>query len=120
MRAPPSVPLPIHRRRGALRGFVDGDRLFDLCGQQTGWIEPVFGRSPDVFDLTNRFLGELFARHHVLRYALREEPMRRAPRVGQLRPASPDPVPARDPRIPLDDRSDALPCPRSSPDRPAR
>ena len=87
MRAPPRVPLPVHRRRGTLRGFVDGDRLFDLCGQQTGWIEPVFGRSPDVFDLTNRFLGEL---------------------------------PAREPRIPLDDRSDALPCPLSSPGPPAR
>jgi hypothetical protein len=68
MRAPPRAPLPIHRRRGALRGYVDGDRLFDLCGQQAGWIEPVFGRSP----------------------------------------------------IPLDDRRDALPCPLSSPDPPAR
>ena len=120
MSGPRRAPVPIFRWSGALWGFVDEERLFDRYGRQAGWIEPVAGRSPDVFDLTGRFLGELFARHYVLRYALREEPIHRTPRVGQTHPAPPDPLPARDPRALLDDWSDALPWPLSSPDPPAR
>jgi hypothetical protein len=120
MSRPRPAPIPIHRWSGALWGFVDGERLFDRFGRQAGWIEPVFDRSPDVFDLNGRFLGELFARHYVLRYALREEPLHRAPRVGHKHPAPPDPAPARDPRTPLDDWSDGLPWPLSPPDPPAR
>jgi hypothetical protein len=88
MSRPRPAPIPIHRWSGALWGFVDGERLFDRFGRQAGWIEPVFDRSPDVFDLNGRFLGELFARHYVLRYALREEPLHRAPRVGHKHPGS--------------------------------
>ena len=117
---PRPAPVPIFRWSGALWGFVDEGRLFDRFGRQVGWIEPVAGRSPDVFDLTGRFLGELFGRHYVMRYALREEPIRRSPRVRAVHPAPPDPLPARDPRTPIDDWNDGLPWPLSPPDPPAR
>ena len=120
MTGPRSSPVPIFRWSGALWGFVDEGRLFDRYGRQVGWIEPVAGRSPDVFDLTGRFLGELFGRHYVMRYALREEPIRRSPRVRAVHPAPPDPLPARDPRPPIDDWNDGLPWPLSPPDPPAR
>ncbi len=113
-------PVPIYRWSGALWGFVDEDRLFDRFGRQAGWIEPVVGRSPDVFDLKGRFLGELFARHYVMRYTLRGEPIHRALRVGPSASGSARSLPARDPRVPLDDWSDALPWPLSPPDPPAR
>jgi hypothetical protein len=114
------APVPIYRSSSLFWGFIDEGRLFDRYGRQAGWVEPCPGRSPDVFDLTGRFLGELFARHYVLRYALREEPVHRAPRPGALHPAPPEPLPARDPGLPLDDWSDALPWPLPLPDPPAR
>ena len=119
MTTPSRAAAPIFRWSGALWGFVEGDRLYDRYGRQAGWLEAVPGRSPDVFDLQGRFLGELIGRH-VLRYALREEPVHRAPRVRITHPAPPDPEPAGDPRSPLDDWTDALPWPLSPPDPPAR
>ena len=116
----PRAPVPIFRWSGAFWGFVEGDRLYDRYGRQAGWIEAVPGRSPDVFDLQGRFLGELVGRHYVLRYALRNEPVHRAPRVRTTYPAPPDPPAARDPRTPLDDWIDALPWPLLPPDPPAR
>ena len=116
----PRAPVPIFRWSGALWGFVDHDRLYDRHGRQAGWVEAVPGRGPDVFDLGGRFLGELFGRHYVMRHALRAEPVHRAPRVRTIHPAPPDPVPARDPRTPLDDWTDPLPWPLAPPDPPAR
>jgi hypothetical protein len=113
-------PVPIFRWSGALWGFVDEDRLFDRFGRQAGWIEPVADRSPDVFDLNGRFLGELFGRQYVMRYVLREEPIHRARCVGAIHRAPPDPLPARDPRTPIDDSHDGLPWPLFPPDPPAR
>jgi hypothetical protein len=115
-----STPVPIFRWSGAFWGFLEQDRLYDRYGRQTGWVEPVPGRGPDVFDLTGRFLGELFGRHYVMRHALREEPVHRTPRVRTLHPAPPDPAPARDPRTPIEDWTDALPWPLPPPDPPAR
>ena len=73
-----------------------------------------------MFDLGGRFLGELVDHHYVLRNALREEPVHRAPRVPSIHPAPPDPLPGREPRTPRDDWTDALPWPLSPPDPPAR
>ena len=112
--------IPIFRWSGAAWGFIERDRVYDRYGRQAGWIEPVPGRSPDVFDLQGRFLGELVGRHYVLRYALRGEPVHRAPRVLTTHPAPPDPSAARDPRTPIDDWTDALPWPLLPPDPPAR
>jgi len=114
------APVPIFRWSGALWGFIEGSRLYDRYGRQAGWIEPVPDRSPDVFDLHGRFMGELIGRHYVLRYALRHEPVHRSPRVMTTHPAPPDPAPARDPQLPLDDWIDALPWPIAPPDPPAR
>jgi hypothetical protein len=116
----PRAPVPIFRWSGALWGFVEHDRLYDRHGRQAGWVEAVPGRGPDVFDLGGRFLGELFGRHYVMRHTLREEPVHRTPRVRTLHPAPPDPLPARDPRVPIDDWTDALPWPLPPPDPPAR
>ena len=55
-----------------------------------------------------------------MRYVLREEPVHRARRVGAIHQAPPDPLPARDPRTPIDDWHDGLPWPLSPPDPPAR
>ena len=120
MSIPPRGPVWIYRWSGALWGFLEAERLFDRYGRQVGWLEPVPDRGPDVFALGGRFLGELFDRHYVLRHALRAEPVQRSPRVQTTHPAPPDPAPARDPRTPLDDWSDALPWPLSPPDPPAR
>ncbi|HWC02869.1 MAG TPA: hypothetical protein VHF87_08865 [Methylomirabilota bacterium] len=116
----PRDAVPIFRWNGALWGFREGDRVFDRYGRQAGWVESVPGRGPDVFDLGGRFLGELFDRHYVMRHVLREEPVHRAPRVRAIHPAPPDPPPAREPRTPLDDWSDALPWPLAPPDPPTR
>jgi hypothetical protein len=113
-------PTAIFRWSGPLWGYLEHERLYDRYGRQAGWTEPSPGRMPDVFDLSGRFLGELFDRHYVMRHTLREEPVRRTPRVATTHPAPPDPVPARDPRTPLDDWTDALPWPLSPPDPPAR
>ena len=120
MTDPSRTPVPIFRWSGPLWGFVEGERLYDRHGRQAGWIEPVLDRSPDVFDLRGRFLGELIGRHYVLRYGLRSEPVHRAPRVMATHPAPPDPAAARDPRDPLDDWVDALPWPLLPPQPPAR
>jgi hypothetical protein len=117
---PVHAPVPVFRWAGACWGFLDGDRLYDRHGRQAGWIEPVPGRAPDVFDLNGLFLGEIVDRHYVLRPALRGEPVHRAPRVGTVHPAPPEPLPAREPRDPMDEWTDALPWPLSPPDPPAR
>jgi hypothetical protein len=114
------VPVSIFRWSGPLWGFLDDDRLFDRYGRQAGWVERAPGRPPDVYDVSGRFLGELVDRHYVMRHALREEPVHRAPRVPSIHPAPPDPLPGRDPRDPMDDWADALPWPLRPPDPPAR
>ena len=116
----PRAPVPIFRWSGALWGFVDHDRLYDRHGRQAGWVEAVPGRGPDVFDL-ERALPRRAVRPP-LRDAprARAEPVHRAPRVRAIHPAPPDPVPARDPRTPLDDWTDPLPWPLAPPDPPAR
>jgi hypothetical protein len=113
-------PVPIFRWSGASWGFLDGDRLYDRYGRQVGWIEPVPGHAPDVFDLGGRFLGELLDGHYVLRHTVRAEPLHRPPRASIRHPAPPDPSPDRDPREPRDDWTDALPWPLWPPDPPAR
>jgi hypothetical protein len=120
MTDPSRAPVPIFRWSGTYWGFVEHDRLYDRHGRQVGRVEPVPGRGPDVFEMGGRFLGELFARHYVMRHALRDEPVHHTPRVRTLHPAPPDPAPARDRRIPLDDWTDALPWPLPPPDPPAR
>ena len=76
-------------------------------------------RIENVASLT-RFRAPFGRFHYVMRYALREEPIRRSPRVRAVHPAPPDPLPARDPRTPIDDWNDGLPWPLSPPDPPAR
>jgi hypothetical protein len=101
-------------------GFIEDDRLYDRYGRQMGWLDPVPGHASDVFDLTGRFLGELVEHHYVLRYALRGEPVHRAPRPATLHPAPPDRSPDREPHDPRQDWADALPWPLPPPDPPAR
>ena len=116
----PRAPVPIFRWSGALWGFVDHDRLYDRYGRQAGWVEAVPGRGPDVFDLSGRFLGELFGRHYVMRHALREEPVHRAPACGPSIPPRPTRCP---PAIPGPrSTTGPTPCPGRSPppDPPAR
>ena len=119
MTDPARALIPIFRWSGTLWGFLEDDRLFDRYGRQAGWGEPGPRQMLDVFDLSGRFLGELFDRHYVLRHTLREEPVHRAPRVRMTHPAPPDPGPARDPRTQLDDWTDGLPWPLPPPDPPA-
>jgi hypothetical protein len=113
-------PAPIFRWSGPLWGFLEHDQLYDRYGRQAGWVERVPGRAPDVFDLSGRLLGEIVDHHYVMRHTLREEPVHRAPRVASLHPAPPEPLPARDPRDPMDDWADGLPWPLPPPDPPAR
>jgi hypothetical protein len=118
--SPAGAPFPIFRPGGAYWGFVDDERLYDRHGRQMGWLDPVPGRAPDVFDLGGRFLGELVEHRYVLRYALRAEPVHRAPRPPRLHPAPPDEWPDREPHDPHQEWSDALPWPLAPPDPPAR
>jgi hypothetical protein len=113
-------PVAVFRWNGAVWGFLDGDRLYDRYGRQAGWLEPVSGKAPDVFDLDGHFLGELVDHHYVLRHTLRKEPVQRARRVRTIHPAPPDPLPARNPRLPREDWTDGLPWPIFPPDPPAR
>jgi hypothetical protein len=113
-------PVPIFRWSGALWGFLEGGRLYDRYGRQAGWLDPTPPRASDVFDLDGRFVGELVERHYVLRDALREEPIQRAPRVRTIHPAPPLPPPDREPQDPRDDWRDGLPWPLPPPDPPAR
>jgi hypothetical protein len=117
---PSREPVPIFRWSGTLWGFLEGDRLYDRYGRQAGWLDRVPGRAPDVFDLAGHFVGELVEGHYVLRYALREEPVPRAPRVRTIHPAPPHPSPDLEPRDPRDDWRDGLPWPLPPPDPPAR
>jgi hypothetical protein len=112
--------IPVFRPSGAYWGFIEEERLYDRYGRQMGWLDPVPGQVPDVFDLAGRFLGQLVDRHYVLRYALRGEPIHRAPRPSTLHPAPPDRSPDREPYDPHQDWADALPWPLPPPDPPAR
>jgi hypothetical protein len=113
-------PVAVFRWSGHLWGFLEDDRLYDRYGRQAGWLERVPGRPPDVFDLGGRFLGEVVDDQYVLRHTLRGEPVQRSPRVRTIHPALPDPLPARDARLPRDDWTDGLPWPLLPPDPPAR
>jgi hypothetical protein len=117
---PPDALLPVFRPNGAYWGFVEDDRLYDCHGRQMGWLDPVPGHTPDVFDLDGRFLGELVERRYVLRYALRAEPVHRAPRAPRLHPAPPAEWPDREPHDPPQEWADALPWPLPRPDPPVR
>jgi hypothetical protein len=113
-------PVAVFRWSGHLWGFVEDGRLYDRYGRQAGWLESVPGRPPDVFDLDGHFLGELVDHHYVMRNTLRAEPLQRSPRVRTTHPAPPDPLPARDARLPRDDWTDGLPWPLVPPAPPAR
>ena len=113
-------PVPVFRWSGACWGFLEGDRLYDRYGRQVGWVEPVPGHAPDVFDLGGRLLGELVDGHYVLRHRLRTEPVHRAPRPPLPHPAPPDPSTDREAQEPRDDWTDPLPWPLRPPDPPAR
>lgn len=65
----------------------------------------------DLYDLSGRFLGELWEGQHVLRSVLRNPPVPRAARAPVPHPAPPAPAPDHEPRDPLDDWRDALPWP---------
>ena len=120
MTRPADAPRPVFRLGGAYWGFLESSRLYDRYGRQMGWLDPVPGRAPDVFDLAGRFLGELVDDRYVLRYALRAEPVHRAPRSPSLHPAPPDEWPDREPHDPNQDWTDALPWPLPPPDPPVR
>jgi hypothetical protein len=112
--------IPVYRPSGAYWGFVEADRFYDRYGRQMGWLDPVAGQATDVFDLAGGFLGEVVDDHYVLRYAMRAEPVHRAPRPQTLHPAPPDRGPDREPRDPRQDWADALPWPLPPPDPPVR
>lgn len=120
MTTPGHPQVPVFRWAGAYWGFLEEDRLYDRYGRQLGWLDPVPGHAPDVFDVAGRFLGEIVDRHYVLRYALRAEPVHRASRAPRVSPAPPDDWPDREPRDPRQDWTDALPWPLPPPDPPAR
>jgi hypothetical protein len=111
-------PDPVFRWSGEYWGFLEEGRLFDRHGRQVGWLAHAPGRPPDVFDLGGHFLGELVEGRHVLRHALRPEPVQRAPRPGRTHPAPPAPWPSLAPRIPREAWADALPWPLPPPDPP--
>jgi hypothetical protein len=118
--SPAGAPLPVFRLGGAYWGFIESDRLYDRHGRQLGWLDPILGHAPDVFDVSGRFLGEIVEHHYVVRDTLRAEPVHRAPRPPVVHPAPPGDWPDREPRDPHQEWTDALPWPLAPPDPPVR
>jgi hypothetical protein len=118
--SPAGAPLPVFRLGGAYWGFIESDRLYDRHGRQLGWLDPIPGHAPDVFDVSGRFLGEIVEHHYVVRDTLRAEPVHRAPRPPVVHPAPPGDWPDREPRDPHQEWTDALPWPLAPPDPPVR
>jgi 4-fold beta-flower domain-containing protein len=107
------VTTPLFRWNGTYWGFVADGLIYDRYGRHVGWLE-----GTDAYHRSGRFMGELREGRHVLRDALRAEPIHREPRVAIPFPAPPAPVPDRMARELLDGWADALPWPLPPPTPP--
>lgn len=102
---------PIFLRAGSYWGFIARDKLYDRYGRHVGWLEGV-----DVYDRSGRYLGELLDGHYVLRSVFQPEPVHRARWPAVPYPTPPDPLPAREPRLPTDGWREVLPWPLDPPE----